>query len=48
MTTVQIVCPVCRSESIETVADLPSLMLFKCHKCGTAFMVSRPVTKVDS
>jgi uncharacterized Zn finger protein len=42
-----IVCPLCRSEDVEIVADITMLRLFKCRKCGTAFSITPPLPGVQ-
>jgi hypothetical protein len=38
-----ICCPVCHSATVETIADLPVLTLYRCRVCHTAFAIMPPV-----
>jgi hypothetical protein len=38
-----IVCPLCRGDDVEGVANIPAIVLGKCRTCATAFTVAAPV-----
>ena len=38
-----IVCPLCRSDDVEDVANIPAIVLCKCRTCATAFTIAAPV-----
>jgi hypothetical protein len=42
-----IVCPLCHSDDVEIVADIPVILLCKCRTCATAFTIT-PVPVVSS
>jgi hypothetical protein len=42
---VPIVCPLCRSDDVEIVANIPAILLCKCRKYATAFTIT-PTTPV--
>jgi hypothetical protein len=35
--------PLCHSDDVEIVADLPATLLRKCQKCATAFTIAHAV-----
>lgn len=35
-----IACPLCRTDDVEIVADIPAMLLCRCRKCGTAFTIT--------
>jgi hypothetical protein len=45
-----IVCPLCRSEHIEIVADIPAILLCKCRTRVTAFTItaSTPIVRSET
>ena len=38
-----IVCPLCRSEDVEIVTDIPAILLCKCRTCATAFTITSTI-----
>src|SRR4029453_4991301 len=46
-----VVCPLCRSDdSVETVSDVPPLLLCRCGKCGSALRLrhGRPSRRIGA
>jgi hypothetical protein len=40
---VTITCPLCQSPEVETVTNVPNLIVCKCRKCSTAFVIASKV-----
>jgi hypothetical protein len=35
-----VACPLCKTEDVEVIANIPVILLCKCRKCLTAFTVT--------
>ena len=43
-----IVCPLCRSDDVDIVANIPWIILCKCRQCLTAFTIMPTVPVAPS
>jgi hypothetical protein len=43
-----IVCPLCRSDDIEILANIPAMVLCRCRNCRTAFTIVPPAPQQPS
>jgi len=37
-----IACPLCRSEDVQVVTNIPAIAVYKCRACATAFIIAPP------
>jgi len=40
MSAAVITCPLCRSEDVEILTNIPAILLCKCRTCATAFTIT--------